>query len=170
MKVPYATKGEWFWNILFPASCLACGETLQYSKKEIFCPICRQNMVISDTHLIPNHPLKKRLNKEFPFHLTFSKYRFPNKSRAVSRLIYGLKYQNLLYIGHIEGEEYGKIISPWLKEHRVTGLIPTPLHWQKEIKRGYNQSVEFAKGLSRTTHLPIMTSILRRVKRTRSQT
>lgn len=170
MKFDGTALGERFWDIFFPSQCLGCGETLQYTKREIFCPICRQDMVISDTHLIHDHPLRKRLNAEFPFHLVLAKYRFPNHSERISNLIYGLKYQNLRYVGHIEGEEYGDILAPLLKKHHITGLIPTPLHWRKEIKRGYNQSIDFALGISRTTHLPVLNKLLRRIKSTRSQT
>lgn len=170
MKTTGTALGERFWDIFFPSRCLGCGETLQYSKREIFCPICRQEMVISDTHLETEHPLRKRLNEEFPFKLVLAKYRFPNHSQRISNLIYGLKYQNLRYVGHIEGEEYGAIIAPILHKHRIIGLIPTPLHWRKEIKRGYNQSIEYAHGISQTTHLPVLTNILHRIKSTRSQT
>lgn len=170
MKASAATLAEWFWDVLFPPTCLGCGETLQYSKREIFCPVCRHAMLISDTHLIHDHPLRKRLNIEFPFQLVFSKYRYPNKSQRLAKLIYGLKYQNLRHIGTIEGEEYGQIIAPLLRKHKITGIIPTPLHWRKEIKRGYNQSLEFASGISRTSDLPVINSVLRRVKSTQSQT
>lgn len=170
MNFTATALGEGFWDIFFPSRCLGCNETLQYSKREIFCPICRQEMVISDTHLETEHPLRKRLNAEFPFKLVLAKYRFPNHSQRISNLIYGLKYQNLRYVGHIEGEEYGAIIAPILHKHRITGLIPTPLHWRKEIRRGYNQSIEYAQGLSQTTQLPVLSKILRRVKMTRSQT
>ena len=162
--------GEFFWDVFFPSTCLGCGETLQYSKHEIFCPICHEELVVSDTHLMTNHPLRKRVNTEFPFRLVLSKYRFPNHSRRVANLIYGLKYQNLRYIGRIEGEDYGRIIAPMLASHHISAIVPTPLHWKKEIQRGYNQSLDYARGISYATDIPVMESILRRVKRTRSQT
>lgn len=161
---------EWFWDIFFPSHCLGCGETLQYSKHEIFCPICRLNIFISDTHLVDQHRLKKRLCSDFPFHLVLSKYRFPNHSALISNMIYGLKYQNLRYIGLLEGAEYGEVIGQLLLENEVSALIPTPLHWRKELKRGYNQSLEFTLGLAQTTHLPVYSKIIRRVKNTESQT
>src|SRR5690606_167824 len=170
MNLSHAAIREGFWDIFFPSRCLGCNETLQYSKNEIFCPICHHNALISDTHLRSRHPLQKRLRAEFPFQLVLAKYRFPNHSQLISNLIYGLKYQNLKYVGLIEGREYGNLIAPLLREHRISALIPTPLHWRKEIKRGYNQSLEFARGLSLTTQIPILPKILRRSRTTRSQT
>lgn len=170
MNLNLAAIREGIWDIFFPSHCLGCNETLQYSKNEIFCPICRHNALISDTHLMPRHPLRRRLHVEFPFQLVLAKYRFPNHSQLISNMIYGLKYQNLKYVGLIEGQEYGKLIAPLLREHRISALIPTPLHWRKEMKRGYNQSLEFARGLSLTTQIPILPKILRRSRNTRSQT
>lgn len=170
MSFTKADIRESFWDIFFPSHCLGCNETLQYSKNEIFCPLCRHDALISDTHLMARHPLKKRLNAEFPFQLVLAKYRFPNHSQLISNMIYGLKYQNLRYVGLIEGREYGNLITPLLQEHRISALIPTPLHWRKEMKRGYNQSLEFARGLSQTTHIPLLPKILRRSRNTRSQT
>lgn len=161
---------EWFWDIFFPTHCLGCRETLQYSKREVFCPVCHLQVFISDTHLVDNHPLKNRLCVGFPFKLVLSKYRYPNQSTVISNMIHGLKYQNLRYIGHLEGAHYGQIISPLLQKHEVSALIPVPLHWRKKLKRGYNQSYEYAVGLSQTTGLPINTNIIRRVKFTKSQT
>lgn len=161
---------EWFWDIFFPSYCLGCGETLQYSKREVFCPVCHMDALISDTHLAEHHPLRQRLISAFPFELVLSKYRFPNNSQLISNLIYGLKYQNLRYIGHIEGREYGQIIAPLLREKEVSALIPVPLHWRKQLKRGYNQSLEFAIGLAESTHIPIHPDLVRRTKNTHSQT
>lgn len=170
MDLLAANIREWFWDIFFPSHCLGCGETLQYSKREVFCPMCHLNVLASDTHLVNDHPLKKRLCAEFPFQLVLSKYRYPNHSTLISNMIYGLKYQNLRYIGHLEGAQYGKVIGSLLRKHEVSTLIPVPLHWRKKLKRGYNQSMELAIGLSQTTHLPIHPKIIRRVKYTRSQT
>lgn len=161
---------EWFWDIFFPSHCLGCGETLQYTKREVFCPVCHLNVLTSDTHMVDDHPLKKRLCSGFPFQLVLSKYRFPNHSTLISNMIYGLKYQNLRYIGHLEGAEYGEVIGQVLSENGVSALIPTPLHWRKKLKRGYNQSTEFAMGLSESTHIPIYSKVIRRVKNTQSQT
>lgn len=161
---------EAFWDIFFPSRCLGCEETLQYSKKEIFCPLCQIDLVVSDTHLNPHHPLKFRLQTNFPFRLVLGKYRFPNHSRLITQMIYGLKYQNLKYIGIEEGKEYGSIIGSLLRKEGINVLLPVPLHYYKHIKRGYNQSLEIARGLSQSTGIPICNSLVRRTKNTRSQT
>lgn len=41
-------------------------------------------------------------------------------------------------------------------------LLPVPMHWWRRLRRGYNQSVEIARGLSQVSGIPVgdnMTSI-----------
>lgn len=49
--------------------------------------------------------------------------------------------------------------------------IPVPLHWLRRRNRGYNQAEWFARGLLEGTGRPqLKTGILRRTRRTRTQT
>lgn len=44
-------------------------------------------------------------------------------------------------------------------------IVPVPLHWRRQWKRGYNQSEELARGLAERLDLPAL-HLLRRVKAT----
>ena len=49
--------------------------------------------------------------------------------------------------------------------------MPVPLHWTRLLRRGYNQSEMLARALAqRYPGLPVRTDVLRRARRTRSQT
>ncbi|SKA81353.1 comF family protein [Prosthecobacter debontii] len=48
-------------------------------------------------------------------------------------------------------------------------LVPVPLHWTRQVKRGFNQSWELCRLLSKSTHIPTA-QILRRRVMTRTQT
>lgn len=164
------TWWEKIYEFFYPSSCLSCGESLQYSYKELFCPLCHMYITISDCHTNPDHPLRHRLNTLFPFDLILSKYRFPTNSRSMEGILKGLKYQNLRYIGFVSGSEYGNVVAPLLKDAQVSVLIAVPLHRRKRMSRGYNQSIEWAKGISSTTGIPIDSKLVQRIKFTRSQT
>ncbi|MEG1372005.1 MAG: phosphoribosyltransferase family protein, partial [Mucinivorans sp.] len=47
--------------------------------------------------------------------------------------------------------------------------VPVPLHYSKFIKRGYNQSEEFARGVAHAMGAQLQTKALVRTRRTRTQ-
>jgi predicted amidophosphoribosyltransferase len=48
-------------------------------------------------------------------------------------------------------------------------LIPIPLHPDKEQKRGFNQSWEIARGISKKTGIPIRDDVIKRIKHDKVQ-
>lgn len=67
-------------------------------------------------------------------------------------------------------------LTDWLEEgyrrfysdQAIDGLVPVPLHWMRLRRRGFNQSFELARQLSRRTKIPVR-HVLKRVKATRVQ-
>ena len=49
-------------------------------------------------------------------------------------------------------------------------IIPVPLHWARQWKRGYNQAEVIAAAIASETGVPLRTDILKRRRRTRTQT
>ncbi len=58
--------------------------------------------------------------------------------------------------------------NPSLKESDL--IIPVPLHWQDEWRRGYNQTYLLAYQISRMTGIPILANRLIKYKKIPSQT
>ena len=52
----------------------------------------------------------------------------------------------------------------------VDVVIPIPLHWTRQWKRGYNQAEVIASGVADAMSIPLRSDILRRHKRTKTQT
>jgi predicted amidophosphoribosyltransferase len=77
-----------------------------------------------------------------------------------------VKKENGVYLGALLGERLKD--APWAKD--VDCIIPVPLHPSKQAKRGYNQSLLIAKGLSRSLDIPVWHQTLMRVRDTESQT
>ncbi len=89
--------------------------------------------------------------------------------RTVRPLIHQLKYKGRPDLAY----EFGCCLGhAWLEAGTVPDVdvvVPVPLHWYKRLKRGYNQSEHFAKGLSDTLGIPVGQP-LRRRRYTRTQT
>jgi len=101
-------------------------------------------------------------------HSVQSLYFFQPKS-IEQKAIHELKYKKNMQIGLFFGKEMGKSLlnTPWLKD--VDLLVPIPLHPNKELERGYNQSKVLCDGLSEATQLPIQ-QILKKQKSGKSAT
>ena len=49
-------------------------------------------------------------------------------------------------------------------------VIPVPLHWTRKWKRGYNQAEVIARGIAESLGVPVRTDLLKRCRRTSTQT
>ena len=52
----------------------------------------------------------------------------------------------------------------------IDGIVPVPLAKGRQHQRGYNQSMEIAKGVSEITGLPILSKVVKRIYFKSSQT
>ncbi|HAW52911.1 MAG TPA: amidophosphoribosyltransferase, partial [Flavobacteriales bacterium] len=52
----------------------------------------------------------------------------------------------------------------------IDAVIPVPLHYGKKLKRGYNQAEMLAAGISDVIGITVFPNVLKRTKRTKSQT
>lgn len=84
-------------------------------------------------------------------------------------LIMALKYGHRPDVGWKMGEYISKQIIENGFFTGIDAIVPVPLHWIRWIKRGYNQSEQLAKGISRATGIPIRKDIVKRKKYTHSQ-
>jgi ComF family protein len=85
-------------------------------------------------------------------------------------MIHALKYKGRKDIGIFLGEEFGKILKS-CPPYSMSGIIiPVPLHRKKFLKRGYNQSEQFAIGLSSSMNIPFTTQCLLRKNASETQT
>lgn len=51
------------------------------------------------------------------------------------------------------------VIAPWQELHERAVFIPIPLHPKKQRERGFNQSTEIARALSKNTGIPTLTML-----------
>lgn len=97
-----------------------------------------------------------------PFDETIAPFKY---APPVSEDVHKLKYHRNLACGR----DLGCLLALEL-EHRdpflPEVLVPVPLHWKRRFKRGFNQSVEIARPVSRQFGVPINVRLVRRVTHT----
>lgn len=157
-----------FISLLYPKYCFACNEGL-VKGEETICSRCMLELPRTNYHFEPENALFKRLSGriELRFALAFFLFR---KGGRVQHLLHSLKYNNHPEIGETLGEVYGEELVQANYGEQFNVIVPVPLHASRKRKRGYNQSEEFAKGLSKSLKIPFSGDALERTTKTETQT
>lgn len=166
-------------DLFFPKSCLGC-------QKEGFylCEDCKTLLDVSEFNycLCDTNPIRLPLSSSSgkcrrcsEKKLSGLYFAISYKERALAKkLIHQFKYKPYL-------KDLSKTLAAILIEHFVKTaknideiwnngiLIPVPLHKTKLKERGYNQSEELAKELSKILRIPVATDVLIKIKSTPSQ-
>lgn len=155
-----------FISLFFPRNCIFCKTNL-VNQESIICTRCRLVLPITNFHLDPVNPLKKKFAYE-PKITFVSAYLYFNQGGIAQRLIHSLKYNEETEVGLLMGRWYGEE----LKSAGVMAdcIIPVPIHRSKLLHRGYNQADFFADGLGEVLGIPVEKTWVQRILATSSQT
>ena len=94
---------------------------------------------------------------------------FYNSSSDYRHIPWHLKYEGGLAAGRHFASMLGERLAASPQFADVDVVIPVPLHWTRQWRRGYNQAEVIARELASTLGAELRTDILRRSRRTRSQ-
>ncbi len=155
-------------SLFYPRLCLVCG-TKAPPKKEIMCLSCQHKLPQTLFHLEKENPLAERFWGRLPLTAATALYHF-SKGGRTQQLIHQLKYNNKPIVGKQLGQYYGKQLMSHPVFSTVDCIVPVPLHPRKQHRRGYNQSAEFAAGLSHSMGIPALHKVLKRDTFTDTQT
>jgi len=164
---------RWFFinalvDLLFPSVCSACGNTL-FQWERMVCTRCRSFLPKTGYELTEDNPLARLFYGKVRLKAVTACFFF-SKEGKVQHLIHELKYKNNPEAGVFLGQELGKTICEAPLFQGIDYLIPVPLHPKREQKRGYNQSLMIAKGVSEVTGVPVGADFLIRSVNTETQT
>lgn len=147
-----------FVSIIFPDVCEVCDNTLVHGEK-MLCLHCQYNIPRTKLHQDTFSEIHKRLAGKVPINKAASFFYY-YKENPYARMIQRAKYNNrprlafdlaAMFAGEIQTDGFFSDIDT---------IIPVPLHWFKELKRGYNQSMEIARGISSVTSIPVADNLI----------
>ena len=156
-------------DLISPRICPVCGMRMTVTE-EVLCASCNRHLPRT---FFWEHPLDNAMAQtcwiQIPVEKAAALFYYEAQSEA-SRLIYSLKYK-----GHPEiGEQLGKMAAEEMKEsgffEDIDVLVPVPLTEERKKERGYNQSMEIARGIHLVTGLPVADSSICRKAFAGSQT
>lgn len=169
-------------DVLLPRVCVVCGCRLNRSEKHL-CLVCRANLPLTYFWERSHNEMADRLNwliegsidaylsdgvrERYAYATALFFY---DGSGDYRRIPHQLKYHGNLNLGR----EFGKILGQHLKEAEhlkdIDMVVPVPLHWTRKWKRGYNQAEIIAEAVANVLGVKMQTNILRRTRRTQTQT
>lgn len=150
------TLKEWIealGSVLFPDVCQVCGVSLVKGEK-VLCTHCNEAMSRANFHLLPSNQLLDRLVCHAPIERAAALF-FYVREDPYAGLIHKLKYNRMRYIGIELAKMFADEIEMSGFFNGIDVIVPVPMHWVKELRRGYNQSRVIAEGLSCQTGIPV---------------
>lgn len=152
---------------LLPAQpCLLCGA---YSRHGNWCPACDAALPYLGSAVCPSCALPtpdgsscgRCLQRPPDFNRTVAAfaYAFP-----LDKLVQALKYGEQLALAEALAERLAQRV-----ERRPDRILPMPLHPARLRERGFNQSLELARGIARKLDIPLLADGAQRVRDTTPQ-
>ncbi len=157
-----------FISLIFPQVCNSCGKLL-FKNEEIICTKCLYKLPKTNFHKNNDNPVMQIFWGRIELHSAAAFLNF-TKSGKVQRLIHQLKYKSKTEVGVLLGELYGKDLKKADLYKSIDVVIPVPLHWKKQKKRGFNQSDVFGRGIAKSMNIKLDTKSLIRNVDTATQT
>lgn len=157
-----------FIGLIYPRICACCGNSL-WKHEVIICTSCDFRLPRTNFHLETDNPASRTFWGRAEIE-NATAFFFFNKGNRVQRLIHLLKYKGRKDIGVFIGEMHGRILRQTPVYGTAEIILPVPLHKKKLMKRGYNQSEQYAIGLSKAMKIPQDPYILGRTHFTETQT
>ena len=166
-------------DIFMPRTCIVCGCRLLRHEMHL-CMGCLMDMPLTRFWERSHNPMADKFNeiiqKGLEVGAAYEPYAYATAlflyhSEAGYRHIpYQIKYMGNTDAGTFFGSMLGKKLITSTLWNDVDMIIPVPLHWTRQWKRGYNQAEVIASALAREMDVPMCTDILMRSRRTRTQT
>jgi ComF family protein len=158
-------------HALLPAPCLGCGEPLPAAGTSLgLCARCRAALapLPRQACAVCARPLAAHALPE-DYRCGACRQRPPAFERLLAlwsyqppldAVVQGLKFRRLDYLG-------GHLAAALVKalESRLAGfdrVVPVPLHWRRQLTRGYNQAERIARPLAGLLGLPCVSALSRR--------
>jgi competence protein ComFC len=152
-------------QLIYPASCCICENDLMINENHV-CSKCAYDL----PYITTNEQDVTKLTKLFWGRVDIEQihsYLNYQKGNSVQAILHHIKYKSRPKIATHFGRLLAKSIPT---DHSYKSIVPVPLHPKKLLKRGFNQSMAIAEGLSEILEIPINEKCIKRNAYNESQT
>lgn len=165
-------------DLVMPRECLVCGRQLGLQEQHL-CIWCAADLPETHNWERAHNPMADQFNAllerqrpegenmQYAFAAALLFYHHENPYKLIPR---SLKYGGNIQAGRFFAKRLGAHMARQSHFADVDTVLPVPLHWWRQWRRGYNQAEVIAAQLTQALHAQLRTGDLVRVRRTRSQT
>lgn len=157
-----------FFDLFYPRFCAVCGCRLGVSEQKL-CASCLLKLPYLSIKDFSDNPVSRMFWGKVPVERAFSYFQYLHDSEA-HLVLMKLKYQHRPDLGLWMGSLMARELQKDGFFDGVECIVPVPLHWRRQWKRGYNQSEQLARGVARVAGLPLLKGYVRRVRNNETQT
>ena len=157
-----------FSHLLYPHNCEGCCSDV-LSDDSFLCAKCLYELPETGFINVADNPVEKSFYGRLKLEAAAAGYYF-TKDGLLQHLISQLKYKSNKEMGIFLGALIGKQLQLSDRFKDVEVLVPLPLNFRKEAKRGYNQSTLICDGIATIWQKPVVTNAVVRSVFTQSQT
>ncbi|MBR3562335.1 MAG: ComF family protein [Bacteroidales bacterium] len=172
-------------DLLMPRVCLVCGRALDTGSpgdggagEEHLCTECWKDLPRTRYWKLRENPMAESFNALIqrnmgedmqyqPYSYAAALYFYKGGYREISK---ALKYRRNFAAGRCFGRLLGKTLAETELFRDVDLVVPIPLHWTRRWRRGYNQAEVIARGVALELGARCEQRLLRRARRTKTQT
>ena len=157
-----------FRDVLFPRFCSICGEKLNTTEQKI-CGACLMQLNYLPKKDFLDNEVSRLFWAKIPIERGHS-YIHYHKEGASHKLLMKVKYGHRPDLCQWIGVMMARDLAHAHFFDDIDAIVPVPLHWVRQLERGYNQSLYIAKGISEVTGIPVSNKWVKRVKNNETQT
>lgn len=166
MKMRFLTEA---FDLIAPRECAICSQRLT-ATESVICGECHLRLPQTNFLQKPyDNPMARLFWGVLPIEKAVAYFYYIPHAQS-SQMIHHLKYHHQPEVG----EYMGQIIAKALKQHRffedIDAIVPIPITSERKRERGYNQSIEIARGISEVAQLSILSKAVWRTQFDDSQT
>ena len=166
MRISFFSR---LFDLISPRLCIVCGERLSVTE-EVICGKCNLHLPRTGFQRVPReNVMTKMFWGQIPIERATALFYYESHAESAN-ILYELKYKNHPEIGETMGRMMARELQRGDFFDGIDGIVPVPLAKRRERQRGYNQSMEIAKGVSEITNLPIYNKVVKRKTFNGSQT
>lgn len=154
-----------FWrrllDLISPRLCVVCGHRLTVTEEAV-CMKCNLHLPRTNYHL---HAYENEMARLFWGQIPVERaaaFFYYEAHAETANVLYELKYKHHPEIGEVLGRMFAREIRTAGFFDGIDGIVPVPLAKKRQRQRGYNQSMEIARGVSQITGLPVYGEVVRR--------